>query len=62
MENELPMFRTTDGLPYPLIPLPMADKIIRNGERLHATYANFLIINNAVLVPFYKTDKDAVAK
>ena len=62
MENELTMFRTTDGLPYRLIPLPMADKIIRNGERLPATYANFLIINNAVLVPFYKTDKDAVAK
>jgi agmatine/peptidylarginine deiminase len=61
MEEELKAFRTTDGLPYRLIPLPMADKIIRNGERLPATYANFLIINGAVLVPFYKCDKDAIA-
>ncbi|MDR1525038.1 MAG: agmatine deiminase family protein [Tannerella sp.] len=62
MENELKAFRTTTGKPYRLIPLPMADKIIRNGERLPATYANFLILNGAVLLPFYKSDKDATAK
>ncbi|MDR0698145.1 MAG: agmatine deiminase family protein, partial [Tannerella sp.] len=62
MEDELTTFRTTDGHPYRLIPLPMADKIIWNGEQLPATYANFLIINEAVLVPFYKCSKDAIAK
>ncbi len=62
MEEELKAFRTTDGNPYKLIPLPMADKITYNNERLPATYANFLIINGAVLVPFYNSDKDEIAK
>jgi agmatine/peptidylarginine deiminase len=62
MEDELTAFRTADGNPYRLVPLPMADKITWNGERLPATYANFLIINGAVLLPFYKSDKDATAK
>jgi agmatine/peptidylarginine deiminase len=62
MEEELQAFRTTDGKPYRLIPLPMADKVIWKEERLPATYANFLIINGAVLVPFYKSDKDKIAE
>jgi agmatine/peptidylarginine deiminase len=41
----------------------MADIVIGDdGERLPATYANFLIINGAVLLPFYRSDKDEVAK
>ena len=32
-----------------------------NGERLPATYANFLIINGAVLVPTYNSPKDEIA-
>jgi agmatine/peptidylarginine deiminase len=62
MEEELKKFRTAAGRPYRLIPLPMADEILREGERLPATYANFLIINGAVLLPFYKSDKDEIAK
>ena len=62
MENELKSFRTADNKPYRLIPLPMADKVIWEGERLPATYANFLIINDAVLVPFYQSDKDSLAE
>ena len=62
MEEELKAFRTTGGTPYRLIPLPMADEVAWNGERLPATYANFLIINEAVLVPFYLTDKDEIAR
>jgi agmatine/peptidylarginine deiminase len=58
MEEELRAFRTASGHPYRLIPLPMADKVVWNGERLPATYANFLIINSAVLVPFYDSGKD----
>ncbi|MDR0796990.1 MAG: agmatine deiminase family protein [Tannerella sp.] len=58
MEEELKAFRTATGHPYRLIPLPMADKVVWNGERLPATYSNFLIINNAVLVPFYQSEKD----
>jgi agmatine/peptidylarginine deiminase len=53
MEEQLQSFRTLQGDPYRLLPLPMADAIIEEGERLPATYANFLILNEAVLYPTY---------
>lgn len=62
MKNELEEFRTLDGKPYRLVALPMADRVVRNGERLPATYANFLIINGAVLLPFYQTPRDEEAR
>jgi agmatine/peptidylarginine deiminase len=58
MEKELKAFIQENGEPYKLLPLPMADKVEWEGERLPATYANFLIINGAVLVPFYDSPKD----
>jgi agmatine/peptidylarginine deiminase len=62
MEEELKAFHTLDEKPYNLLPLPMADAVYgENGERLPATYANFLIINGAVLVPTYNSPKDATA-
>ena len=63
MEEELRTFRTADGRPYTLIPLPMADPAFdpEDGHRLPATYANFLILNGAVLVPTYASPKDALA-
>ncbi|MDR0421630.1 MAG: agmatine deiminase family protein [Proteiniphilum sp.] len=62
MERELESFAAYDGRPYRLIALPMADPVWCDGERLPATYANFLIINDAVLIPFYGTGKDLIAK
>lgn len=62
MEEELQAFRTLDGKPYELLPLPMADAVYENGERLPATYANFLIMNGAVLLPTYNSPKDKIAK
>jgi len=62
MESELKAFRTAEGKPYRLIPLPMANKVIWEGERLPASYANFLIINGAVLMPFYQSAKDLLAQ
>ena len=53
MEQQLLSFRSIQGKPYRLIGLPMPDPIYDDGERLPATYANFLIINDAVLVPTY---------
>lgn len=61
MEDELKSFRTLAGEPYTLIPLPMADAVYFDDERIPATYANFLIINGAVLVPTYRSTKDAIA-
>jgi len=61
METELQHFSTPEGKPYQLIPLPMADAVYDNGDRLPATYANFLIINGAVIVPTYDSPKDSRA-
>ena len=64
MELELRKMKTPEGKPYRLLPLPMAKAVTDEaGHRLPATYANFLILNEAVLVPFYgHTDKDQQAK
>jgi agmatine/peptidylarginine deiminase len=62
MEEELQAFRQDNGAPYRLLPLPMAAPVEWKGERLPATYANFLIINGAVLLPFYHSPQDGVAK
>jgi agmatine/peptidylarginine deiminase len=62
MENELKNFKTVEGNSYRLIPLPMAEPVYFEGKRLPATYANFLIINNAVLMPTYSSPLDEVAK
>ena len=51
LEQQLLTLRTTDGRPYRLMPLPLPHPIFDEGERLPATYANFLILNGAVLVP-----------
>ena len=62
MEQELQALRTLDGRPYRLLKLPMPRAIFDEGERLPATYANFLIINGAVLCPTYdQPDLDSEA-
>lgn len=54
MEKELKSFVTGDGLPYHLAGLPLPDAIYdEEGNRLPATYANFLITPRAVLLPVY---------
>lgn len=62
MERELQSFRTLAGKPYRLVALPWPDACFApDGHRLPATYANFLIINGAVLVPTYQTRQDEEA-
>ena len=62
MERQLKELRTASDEPYNLLRLPMPDAIIEDGERLPATYANFVILNGAVLVPTYgQPGKDAEA-
>ena len=53
MEQQLRTLRTLDGRPYRLLRLPMPRPIVEDGERLPATYANFRVINGAVIVPTY---------
>ena len=62
MEEQLKTFRTADGRPYRLLPLPMPRPIYDGDDRLPATYANFVIINGAVIYPTYgQPDNDAEA-
>lgn len=62
MEDELKKLVDFKGNPYRLIKLPMVDPIHFDGERLPATYANFLILNGAVIVPTYgaRSDREAI--
>lgn len=63
MARELAALRRADGAPYHLIPLPFPRPIYDDtGQRLPATYANFLIINGAVLLPVYGDPADALAQ
>ncbi|MGN6236926.1 agmatine deiminase family protein [Dyella sp.] len=61
MADELAALRTMDGKPYTLHPLPWAKPIVDEGRRLAASYANYLIVNGAVLVPAYGDAADDAA-
>jgi len=62
MEKELQNFRREDGEPYRLVPLPMCEaKYNKDGQRLPATYANFLITNDAIIYPTYSDKNDSEA-
>lgn len=54
MEKQLGEFRTVDDKEYNLVPVPLPDPIYdEDGLRLPATYANYLVFNEAVLMPVY---------
>ena len=62
MDEQAKSLRTIDGKPYKRFKLPIPKAIFDDGERLPATYANFLILNGAVLVPTYnQPEYDKVA-
>lgn len=63
MEMELKEFKTLDGKPYELVPLPLTEAIFAKDDnrQLPASYANFLIMNDVVLMPTYNVPQDAVA-
>lgn len=63
LEQQLKNLKTQKGKLYNLFPLPLPDEITFEGEQLPATYANFLILNGAVIVPTYgQKCKDEEAK
>jgi agmatine deiminase len=54
--------RDQDGRPFDLCVLPMPKRVERDGQRLPATYLNFLFVNGALLVPTFGDRKnDALA-
>jgi len=61
MKNELSKFTDQNGKVFKLIALPWISPKYYEDERLPATYANFLIINKAILVPTYDDPNDIKA-
>ena len=66
MADEIAALRTKDGQPYRLYPLPWAKPVLDVGldgtqRRLAASYANFLIVNGAVMMPAYGDEADDAA-
>jgi len=61
MGEEIAALQTRDGAPYRLFPLPWAQPILDQGRRLAASYANYLILNGAVLMPAYGDRSDNAA-
>lgn len=59
MEKQLQGFKTVNDTPYTLVELPWPKAVFDDeNKRLPATYANYLIINSAVLVPTYNDAND----
>lgn len=50
-----------DGTPLKVLTMPMPPRIQRGGQRLPASYANFYIANEIVLMPAYADGNDAWA-
>jgi len=50
-----------DDSPLKVLTLPMPGKIVKQGQRLPASYANFYIANKVVLLPVYQDTGDAWA-
>ncbi|MEI8121345.1 MAG: agmatine deiminase family protein [bacterium] len=62
MADELQAFRTLANQPYRLLALPWPTaRCDEEGNRLPVSYANFLILNSAVLAPVYDDRRDAEA-
>lgn len=61
--DSMSSLRTIDGKPFNLIELPLPDAIYdEDGERIPATYANYLVLNDAILMPTYgQPQKDFTA-
>ena len=46
--------RDQDGRPFEVVELPMPKPVSYEGQRLPATYVNFLFVNGALLVPTFR--------
>ncbi len=61
MEEQLQTFTNAKGEPFTLYPVPLPSPVMDGEDRLPVTYVNYLILNNAVLVPVYGTPEDELA-
>ncbi len=61
MKQELKNLRDLKGNSFKLVELPFVGAKYYNNERLPATYANFLFLNQTILLPIYQDSNDALA-
>ncbi|MEI8294078.1 MAG: agmatine deiminase family protein [bacterium] len=59
--DRLHTMRLSDGEPLHVLTLPMPSRIMREGQRLPASYANFYIANSVVLLPVFNEHNDSWA-
>ena len=59
--RQLSSMTDQNGRPFVVHKLPMPDPVLFDDMRLPASYANFLITNDKVLVPIYDCPQDQVA-
>ena len=62
-KKQVEKLRDQDGRPFEFVEIPMPTPVIHDGQRLPATYVNFLFINGALLVPTFRdkvNDKKAI--
>jgi agmatine deiminase len=59
--QRLRTMRLSNGSPLRVLKLPMPSRIVREGQRLPASYANFYVANTVVLLPSYHDTNDAWA-
>ena len=58
VRKQVDKLRDQDGRPLEIIEIPMPKPIVHDGQRLPATYVNFLFINRALLVPTFRDKKN----
>ncbi|HMO25297.1 MAG TPA: agmatine deiminase family protein, partial [Tepidisphaeraceae bacterium] len=58
VRKQLDKLRDQDGQPFEIVEIPMPKPVIHDGQRLPATYVNFLFINGALLVPTYRDKRN----
>lgn len=59
--EQLKTMTDQDDRPFNIITIPMPEPVYEQGQRLPASYANFYIANNVVLVPTYRCANDLKA-
>lgn len=62
MQEELRGFRDCFGNPFTLVALPFCEPLYYDGERLPASYANFLVLQNRILLPTFGSERDKEAQ
>ncbi len=56
------MKKELEATGFDLVELPLPKPLYYEGRRLGATYANFVFVNDALIMPFYKDENDEIIK